>query len=329
MKLIMVADPVAVPVREAATRSRPFPMIATVETHERSLRPGRRGGTCRDRQLMGVLLALGSAVCYGLADFAGGMVARRMNYALVALLGQLGGLIATVLASVLLATATIRASDVGWGALSGVGTGVGMVFLYRAMSRGAMSVAVPVSAVTGVALPVLVGVAAIGDRPSVPAWVGILVGLPALWLVSRRPADSSSGVRLPVDALIAGVGIAGQYLALAHPAAAAGLWPLAAGRAAAAVTVLPLVGRSGRDPGGPRVGLVVAALATGTLPAAALALYAAATREQLLTIAVVLSSLYPVIPVVLGITVLRERPSRLQIIGFLAAGAAVVLITLG
>lgn len=278
---------------------------------------------------MGALLALGSAVCYGLADFAGGMLSRRMNYALVALLGQLGGLIATVLACVLLPATTVRASDLGWGALSGVGTGVGMVFLYRAMSRGAMSVAVPVSAVTGVALPVLVGVAAVGDRPSVPAWVGITVGVPALWLVSRRRAEPGSAVRLPVDALIAGVGIAGQYLALAHPAAAAGLWSLAAGRAAAAVTVLPLLWQARGDRHGPRAGLIMAALATGTLPAVALALYAMATHEQLLTIAVVLSSLYPVIPVILGITVLRERPSWTQLIGFLAAGAAVVLITLG
>lgn len=277
---------------------------------------------------MGVLLAVGSAVFYGLADFAGGMLARRMNYARVALLGQLGGLVATLLASLLLGAATVRLSDVGWGALSGVGTGVGMVFLYRAISRGAMSVAVPVSAITGVALPVLVGVAVVGDRPSLVAWVGIIASVPALWLVSRQPAAPGSHSRLPIDALIAGIGIAGQYLALAHPSAAAGLWPLAAGRAAAAGTVLPLLWRSGEGSDRQRVGLSGAALATGMLPAVALALYALATREQLLTIAVVLSSLYPVIPVVLGITVLHERPTRPQVVGLFATGAAVALITL-
>ena len=278
---------------------------------------------------MGVLLAVGSAVLYGLADFFGGMLSRRMNYALVALLGQLGGLVATIVTAALLGAATVQASDLGWGALSGVGTGVGMVFLSRAISRSAMSVAVPVSAVTGVALPVLVGVAVVGDRPSLLAWIGIIASVPALWLVSRRPTASGTGTRLPIDALVAGVGIAGQYLALAHPSAAAGLWPLAAGRATAALTVLPLLKHSRQAPGQRRPRLGIAALATGTLPAAALTLYALDTREQLLTIAVVLSSLYPVIPVVLAITVLHEHPRAPQIVGFLAAGTAVALITLG
>ena len=56
-----------------------------------------------------------------------------------------------------------------------------MLFLYRGISRGAMSVVVPVSAVGGVALPVLVSVALLGDRPTVLAWTGIAVAVPALW----------------------------------------------------------------------------------------------------------------------------------------------------
>lgn len=102
---------------------------------------------------MGILLALGSAVCYGLADYVGGVLSRRMNYALVAFLGQIGGLVATGLVAAALGASAIGVDDLLWGTLSGVGTGVGMVFVYRAISRSDMSVAVPVSAVTGIALP--------------------------------------------------------------------------------------------------------------------------------------------------------------------------------
>jgi drug/metabolite transporter (DMT)-like permease len=58
-------------------------------------------------------------------------------------------------------------------------------------------------------------------------------------------------------------------------------------------------------------------------------LYTLATREQLLAVAVVLTALYPVVPVVLGLTVLRERVTWSQTAGLGLAGAAVGLIALG
>lgn len=70
----------------------------------------------------------------------------------------------------------------------------------------------------------------------------------------------------------------------------------------------------------------VLATSAGVLAAAALAAYAIATRHQLAAIAVVLSSMYPVIPVLLGVTVLREHLTRQQSAGLLAAAAATVLL---
>ncbi|GGV22654.1 hypothetical protein GCM10010182_51140 [Actinomadura cremea] len=65
-----------------------------------------------------------------------------------------------------------------------------------------------------------------------------------------------------------------------------------------------------------------------TAAAAALVLYLQATREQLTVVAVVLSSLYPVVPVLAGVLWLRERLSAAQAAGLAGAGAAVVLLTL-
>ncbi|MGV9929760.1 multidrug DMT transporter permease [Streptomyces olivaceoviridis] len=48
-----------------------------------------------------------------------------------------------------------------------------------------MSVVVPVSDVGAVALPVLVGVAFLGERPAAVAWAGIAVAVPAPWLVAQ------------------------------------------------------------------------------------------------------------------------------------------------
>ncbi|MFC9974392.1 EamA family transporter [Spirillospora sp. NPDC127200] len=280
---------------------------------------------------MGVLYALASALCYGLADFAGGLLARRAHFAAVALVGQAGGLLLALAAVPLFPAASLQPADLAWGALSGVGTGLGMVFLFRGLSHGTMSVVVPVSAVAGVALPVLVGVLLLGDRPSALAWAGVLVTIPALWLVSRDGGAGRGEGRGPAgasDALIAGTGIALQYLALAQAGPGAGIWPVAAGRVAAIITVLPMAVSSGARLRMPPVRLLGAA-ATGMTASGALVLYMLAAREQLLAVAVVLSSLYPAIPVLLGVTALRERLTRWQATGLVGAGAATLLLAVG
>lgn len=164
---------------------------------------------------MGALLALASAGCYGVADYVGGLLARRGRSAVVALLGQVGALLITVGAAPIVGATAVGTTDLAWGALSGIGTGLGMAWPYRGMSRGDMSVVVPISAVAGVALSVLVGVLVLGDRPSPLSWAGIAVAVPALWLVSGSTGGTG---RLPtgaaLDGFLASAAIALQYLAL-------------------------------------------------------------------------------------------------------------------
>jgi drug/metabolite transporter (DMT)-like permease len=273
---------------------------------------------------MGALLALASAVCYGLVDFAGGMLSRRVHFTSVTLLGQLGGLLLATAAALLVPASSLHPADLGWGALSGVGSGAAMLLLNRGLSRGAMSVVVPVSAVTSVALSVLCGVLVLGDRPTPLAWTGIAAAVPALWLVSGGGRGAPRG-RGTADGLLASAGVAVQYLALAQAGPSSGLWPVAAGRLAAVAVLLPAGVRRLRMP--PVRG--AQALLTGAGAALALILYLLATRLQVLAVAVVLASLYPALPVVLGLAVLHERVTRRQMAGLLGAAAATVLLSLG
>ncbi|WP_026400927.1 EamA family transporter [Actinomadura rifamycini] len=275
--------------------------------------------------MTGAALALGSAACYGVADVAGGLLARRADFRAVAFLGQAGGLGCALLAALLLPAPDVRPGDLAWGALSGAGTGAAMVFLYRGIARGAMSVVVPVSAVGGVALPVAAGVVLLGDRPSAPAWAGIAVVLPALWLVSRSRPDERGPARAALrDGLVASLGIGVQYLALAQAGDESGAWPVAAGRVAAVLVIAAPARRAGP----PDARTALWAAANGTVAAAALVLYLEAAREQLTVVAVVLASLYPVVPVLAGVGWLRERLSAAQGAGLAGAAAAVVLLTL-
>ncbi|MEV5933425.1 EamA family transporter [Streptomyces sp. NPDC052079] len=266
---------------------------------------------------MGALLALTSALTYGIVDFAGGLLSRRVPHAAVTLLGQIGGLLLAAGAALLLPADAVAGTDLLWGALSGVGSATAMRFLNRGLSHGAMSVVVPVSAVTGVALSVLCGVLLLGDRPGALAWAGIAVTGPALWWVS------GGGTRLgreATDGLLAGVGVAVQYVALGQADPVSGLWPVAAGRVAA-VLVPGLL----RLPAGP----TAQALLIGAGAALGLVLYLLAAQRQMLAVAVVLASLYPALPVVLGLVVLHEHVSPRQTAGLLGAALATVLLTVG
>jgi drug/metabolite transporter (DMT)-like permease len=280
---------------------------------------------------VGALLALVSAFSYGLSDVVGGVVARRMDAVRAALWGQAGGLVAAAVGVAALTPVRPGAAAIGWGGLSGVGTGVAMAFLFRGLSRGALSVVVPVSAVGGLALPVVAGTVLLGDRPGWFTWFGVALAVPALWVLSRGSSGSGRPAAGSVrDGLIAGTGIAVQYLALAR-AGGDGLWPVLSGRLTALLTVAALAatalrGRPRTADRGRTLALRVLAGAAGVLAGMALAAYLYAVRTEFVTAAVVLSSLYPVVPVVAGLVAFRERLGVLQVAGLAAALVAAAVI---
>ncbi|MEV0614863.1 DMT family transporter [Nonomuraea sp. NPDC050404] len=278
--------------------------------------------------MVGEALALTAALCFGITHFLNGLLARRADSAAVALVSQVGGTVLMLVVAPFVAAPQVSGEALGWGTLSGIGTGIGAAFLYRGLGNGRFSVVVPLSDVGAVALPVLVGVVLLGDRPGLGAWCGIVAALPALWLVSRSDHDGAPATASGAgDGLVAGAAFALQFVAIAQADPAAGLWPLVASRAASVVAIAPLLLR---HPGRIRMPARLAwgCAGAGALGTVAITLYALASREQLLSLAVVLTALYPAIPVVLGVTVLRERLTRAQQLGLACAAAAIVLISL-
>ncbi len=275
---------------------------------------------------LGTIFALSSALLYGIVDFAGGKISRQISGIAFAYHVQLTGL-AAALAFVPLAPETLRAGDLGWGALSGLGSGMAIMFLYTGMGKGKISQVVPVVAVLGAAIPVLVSIFLLGERPGVLALSGVVLALPSIWMVSGagRPGDDK-GMDGLSDCLVAGLGVALQYTAMGHVSAESGVWPLVANRTVSIMLVVAYgrtVGRRLHIP----AGYLWSALWIGAAASGSLALYALSTRYSMLSISVVLSSLYPVIPTVLAVWLLRERLVPIQLVGLMSAAAAVVLIT--
>ncbi|WP_129789006.1 DMT family transporter [Promicromonospora panici] len=284
-------------------------------------------------------LALLSALCFGLTHFVSGVVSRTWNGVTVAAAAQVGGTVLSLVLVAALPAGHPTAVTLLWGVASGIGTGVGVGFLYRAMSRGPMSVVAPVSDVAGVALPVVVGVLLLRERPSPWAYAGIVVALLAIWLVSRGRADggdvrdrrdSGDHPRRTIagvpDALIAGVGLATHFVAIERIPAGAGLWPVAVSRVVSIVVLVVLVVGLGAPRGLPWRP-ASAAFVAGAVGTVATILYWTAVDGGLMTTTVVLASLYPAIPVVLAIVFLRERLAPGQVLGLLGAAVAIPLIS--
>ncbi|HZX03056.1 EamA family transporter [Kribbella sp.] len=275
---------------------------------------------------MGVALALTSALCFGLSDFAAGLAARRLHSAVVVLLGQLCGVTLVTLLALVVAAPHVTPAALGWGALSGIGTGLGAAFLFQAMKVGRFSLVVPLSDVAGVAIPVVIGVALLHDRLSWWAWIGFVIAAPAIWLITSGRGSRTGPASGAGWALLSGAAFALQYVALARADAAAGLWPLAMNRLVAVLTVVPVGARRARLRMTGSTALL--AVASGVLGTSAIAAFVLASRAQALSVAVVLTSLYPAVTVLLGLTVLHERLTGRQVTGLVCAAATVVLVSL-
>src|SRR5215203_3808030 len=107
------------------------PAAAGQGKDDRGVVPGKNGP-------MGVLLALVSAVCYGTSDFVAGVGGRRGMPSAVTMIAQPFGLLAALAAVALLPSPTQTSPTLWWGALSGLGSGVGTIALYRGLARGQM-----------------------------------------------------------------------------------------------------------------------------------------------------------------------------------------------
>lgn len=277
---------------------------------------------------MTVLLSLLAAGTYGLGDFNGGLFSRRGGPWAVSLLAQFGGTV-LVLAVALLDGGSPTTADLLWAALAGVGNGFGTAFLYRGLSSGRMGVVAPVSGVGAVLVPVAVGLAT-GERPGSLVWLGVVAALPAIWLVSREPADGppigpGSGL---VDGVLAGLGFGALFAALAQVPEQAGWLPLAVNQFVGGVLII-VVALLLRQDWVPRNRYALGGLISGALGALATGLFQVATQQGYLTVAAVIASLYPAFTVLLAATVLREHVHRTQAVGLVLCAGAVVLVAAG
>jgi drug/metabolite transporter (DMT)-like permease len=285
--------------------------------------------TCRVNSAY-LLAGLGS-LCYGAGDFFGGIAARRGPLATISLLSGFGAL-AVLAVGLPMTPGVIRAHDLAWAAAGGLFSGIGLMLIYHALAIGPVSVASPVLAIVGLALPAIVGIT-LGERPALLAIVGLLLAPLSIVLLAQSGAGLTDEERARVRRVLwpaLGAGLAaGCFLTcFGRIQAGAGLWPIALGRGLGMV-VLAIAMMLRREAPIPPRSSWAPALAAGALDSLANVAYVAAVPEGSLALVAAIVSLAPATTVLLARAVLHERMSGPQRIGFAVALASGALISLG
>jgi drug/metabolite transporter (DMT)-like permease len=293
---------------------------------------------------MSVPFALPAAVTYGIADFAGGLAARRASVLVVTAVAQAAGLLSLLLVIGVVAGRPSQAA-LGFGAVAGIAGAAALLLYLRALAVGPMGVVAPLSAVISAGLPLAVGLAG-GERLGPVAVLAVAVALVAILLATagtRKDTAASTGLLL---GLAAGVGFGLFFVVLDATPPDSGLWPLLAGRVVSVTLLAGLVlrhhlpmparARAASLAGGPpppvgtggsrALGPVLLMVVSGVFDTLANVLFLVATRLGDLGISAVLVSLYPVVVVLLARVVLGERLTRTQLLAAVLALAASALL---
>jgi uncharacterized membrane protein len=278
---------------------------------------------------VGIAFALAASACWGSADFFGGLKAKRHSALAVLFTIEVSGLL---LALIVMAIAqdpfpSTRATLCALGA--GTAGIVALGAFYRALAIGTMSIVAPISS-TGVALPVIVGIAT-GDRPGPIVIAGLAVTTIGVILASREVHEdedqAAAGRASILLALMAAIGFGTYFIGSDVAADESVLWTVLLGR----LVAVPFVGIAlfSRGIPLPRGNDLRVLCAAGVVDLGATGLYAVANTHGDLSIVSVVGSLYPIATVILARAVLNERIRPVQGAGVAAALLGVALIALG
>lgn len=253
---------------------------------------------------MAAVLALAGALGWGVGDFLGGLAARRLAVLTVLAVSQAVGLVG-VLGWVLLSGDPFPgAVELLPAAVAGIAAMIGLGALYRGFAIGAMGIVAPISAAAPV-VPLAVD-ASRGEVPSAVQWLGVALVVGGIVVLSREPSASgrvASGAGL---AVVAAVAFGLFFVGIDAGSDESSAWAVAAARMASVPVAVAAALATGASLAPPRR-LLPLVMAVGVFDTAANVFVAAATTYGAVGIVAVLSSLYPVVTIVLAWLVLGER----------------------
>lgn len=268
--------------------------------------------------------ALGSMTCWGISDFIGGYATRRANAFVLATITHLSGTLLMLTMAFASHAVFPHGISIVWALAAGSSGGAALAIFYRALAQGRMGLTAPVAAVLGAAIPVAFAMTTDG-WPGIPSLVGFVLAGLGIWLISRTESGAKpEGISAVI---LSGVGFAGYFLFIKQAGLAGGspFWLAGISRSASFILTAVIVAFAPHFRGLTSSGIALGVVA-GLLDISGSVLFIRASQSGRLDSAVVISSLYPAITVVLARVFLHEHFSRWKVVGMIAALLAVPLI---
>ena len=276
-------------------------------------------------QFATAVYGLAAVVTWGTSDFLGGYATRRANAFLFSTVVNIGGLllVGTLASTTHAAFPSVR--SVLWVLAGGASGGASLAIFYRARASGRMGLTAPVAAVFSAAIPTVFSMFTEGVPGKIPV-IGFFLAALGLWLITRaEDGNTPEGIGL---ALLAGTGFAVFYLCVRQARDGSAFWIATFTRTGGLLItgLIVLMQREFSDitAAGVRWGIL-----TGCVDSIGTILFVRASQTGRLDEAVVISSLYPAVTVLLARIFLKEHFTRWRFVGLLAALAAVPMIAAG
>jgi len=279
---------------------------------------------------MASLLAILSSILWGGADFFGGKLSKRYQAIAVTAVSQAFGLLIGI--TIILVSSSWIKPNLSWdgyflsGACAGLLGFLGLIAFYTGLATGRMGVVAPISALS-VLIPLTIAFIN-GEKPSSTQLLGMSIALTGAVFASGPELKGGLAVKPIVLAVIAAFGFGTAIAFIARGSASSAIMTMTTMRFATFIVALFLFARF-RTTGGFKKKDLPVLVGIGAADFIANLLLGVATTKGLVSLAVVLGSLYPIVTALLAFKILHERLHKIQYvgIGFAIAGVAVISLS--
>ena len=278
---------------------------------------------------MGSLLALLSSVLWGTADYLAGNLTKRYKAIAVTGVSQAFGLVTGIV--LVVATGAYIAPNLSWDGylLPAVGAGIagffGLVSFYSGLATGRMGVVSPISSLSAL-IPLAFAFIYKGDQLSTILSIGVACAMLGAFLASGP--EVSQGV--PLKPLLLAIGAALFFgtclIFMAIGSESSALMTMTTMRTSTLLIGLVILFKYRGSIRFTRSEVPVL-IFIGVADFAANLLLGVATTKGLVSLAMVLGSLYPIATALLAYLLLHERLHKVQYVGIASAVVGVALIS--
>lgn len=283
---------------------------------------------------MGSLLALISSLLWGTADFLAGNLSKKFRALAVTGVSQFFGLLfgLSAIAFGTLLGSPFIAPTLDWngyflpGVIAGISGFIGLIAFYTGLATGRMGVVSPISSLS-VLMPLTFAYLQGERATSTQAW-GILVALVGAFLASGPEIKGGFPIKPILYAIVAALGFGGALTFIAIGAKVDAMHTMTSMRVAS-VSVCILIAVRYRTVGGFDRKSIPLLIFIGVADFLANFLLGVATTKGLVSVAIVLGSLFPIVTALLAFRFLHERLHKIQYFGILSALTGVALISIG